>query len=719
MTSRPRKQSTRAVNPFQFGAILAAILLIASLLGTLTAGLMLPAVGAAGAVVKALPETFRELPSELEVVEPAEESRMLDNEGRVLARFYSERRIIVPSDQISPVMKNAIIAVEDRRFMNHHGVDPEGMMRAVINNLTSGKTQGASTITQQYVKNMLMERGMQAGNQDLIDEAVEVSAERKLREARYAIAIETQMTKEEILTGYLNLAAFGTNLYGVEAASRAYFSKSANELTVPEAALLAGTVQSPVEYDPMVNPEAAETRRNVVLRDMYEEGFIDSTEYFAAVEQTVEDTLNPQTSVSGCAGAGNAAYFCTYAVEEFLQDESFGEDRATREYLLNTGGLTIRTTLDRSKQQAAAQAVVDRVAIGDPSGLNTAIVSLVPQTGDIVAMAQNTAYGIATETNPHATQVSFAADARHGGGTGFQPGSTFKMFTLVEWFANGRSAYEAVGGNRTFPSGSFKCNGAPVYGETWTVGDVGGKDGSYDVVQATSKSVNQAFANMATQLDICQIFERAKSMGVAGPDGEVIEPFAPNIIGSTAAPPIAMASAYGTLADDGVRCKPRALIEVEDREGNILKSYEPDCAAVLDPTVAKQATKVLEIAGNEATFDIGRPFAAKTGTTDNNANTWVIGFTPNLVTAGWAGFASDSSRAGVGLVINGQYHDYLFGSTFVGPMWSQYMREALADTPVQGFPDVFIGNKPLPPPPPVVEEVVEVVEVEVPAEGDG
>lgn len=692
MTSRPPKRSVRDVNALQFGAILLAVLLIASLIGTLAAGLVLPAAGAAGAMVRAVPETFRELPSELEVVEPSEGSRMLDSEGRVMARFYSERRIVVPSDQIAPVMKNAIIAVEDRRFMNHHGIDPEGMVRAVVNNLTSGKTQGASTITQQYVKNMLMERGLQAGDQDLIDEAVEVSAERKLREARYAISIETQMSKEDILTGYLNLASFGTNIYGVEAASRAYFSKSANELTIPEAALLAGTVQSPVEYDPLVNPEAAEGRRNLVLSNMREENFISQEEYDEAMELTVAETLNPQKSIAGCEGAGTGAYLCNYAVEEFLKDEAFGEDRASRENLLNTGGLTLRTTLERNKQQAAYKAVVDRVPVGDPSGLNTAIVSLVPQTGAIVAMAQNTPYGIATEENPYMTQVSFNSGPLHGGGNGFQPGSTFKMFTLVEWFAKGHTAGEKVGGKRSYNPGDFTCHGEYLYTEPWTVGDLAGKDGQFDVVQATALSVNQAFVDMASKVDLCDVFDRAASMGVTDEDGEPIGPFAPNVIGATAVPPINMASAYGILADDGIRCIPHALVEVEDRDGNILKSYKPECSQVLDPTVAKQATKVLERSGAAAPYKLSRPHASKTGTTDGNSNTWTIGFTPDLVTAAWAGFAFDSSRTASNVVVDGRAMGVLYGGTFVGPMWAQYMEAALEGTEVKGFADVVIGE---------------------------
>lgn len=701
MASSSRRNSFRQVNVVQFIAIIVAIIMIGSLIGALAAGLLLPVVGAAGATIKAIPATFKELPSELEVISPSEESRMLDSEGRVIARFYSERRIIVNSDQIAPIMKNAIISIEDRRFLTHHGIDPEGMARAVVNNLTSGDTQGASTITQQYVKNMLMEQGLQAGDQDLIDEAVEMSAERKLREARYAIALESQMSKDEILTNYLNLATFGTNIYGVEAAARAYFSTSANELTISQAALLAGTVQSPVRYDPLVNPEASQERRDTVLAAMREEGVITAVEYGEARAIPVEEMLNPEKRVSGCAGAGTAAYLCTYALQEYLRDDSFGADRSERERLLNTGGLTLRTTVDQKRQAEAYQAVVDRVPVGDPSGLNTAIVSVVPQTGHIVAMAQNTPYGIATEANPSATEVSFNAGPAYGGGSGFPSGSTFKTFTLVQWFANGRSAYEQVGGKgRDFPNGSFKCGGQPIQTDPWYAGDLAGKEGSFNVIQATDKSVNQAFGDMATQVDFCKIFETAAAMGATDAEGNAIATYPGNLIGATASTPLAMTNSYATLANNGVNCKPMALTEVEARDGKILKSYPPECTPVIDEKVAQQVTNVLYKSLANSPYQIGRPYAGKSGTTDNNSNAWTIGYTPQLATAAWAGFASNSALPGQNLTVNGQFIPALYGGLFVGPMFVQYMQAALDGTEVIGFPDVFIGNVPPPPPPP-------------------
>mgnify|MGYP002735282138 FL=1 len=698
MPSSPSTNRNRQINGVQFVAIIVAIALIGSLIGGLTAGLLVPAVGAAGATVRALPETFRELPSDLDVIEPSEGSQLLDSEGRVLTNFYTDRRIVVTSEQIPQIMRKAIVAIEDRRFYTHHGVDPEGILRAAVNNLTSGATKGGgSTITQQYVKNILMEQGIQAGDQSLIDAAQEVSAERKLREARYALALESQLTKDEILTGYLNLATFGTNIYGVEAASRAYFSKAAADLTVGEAALLAGTVQSPVAYDPLVHPDAAQARRDDVLDWMLVEDYITQEEYDEAVAIAVTDMLNPESTKEGCAGAGSAGYYCRWAQQEFLSDPTFGETRAARETLLNTGGLTLRTHLSSEKQRAAQQAVTDLVPEYDSSQIDTAIVSSVPDTGALVAMAQNTTFGIATEGSPRKTEVSYTADLAHGGGEGYQPGSTFKIFTLVEWLATGHGAYDIAGsGNRDYPTYSFTCHGERLWTEDYTANDLPGKDGPMEVLRALNVSANQVFINMASKMDLCDIMDRAADLGVTQTDGEPIPPIVPNVLGTHPVPPVEMLTAFATIANDGKLCKLQALAEVEDRDGNILKTYTPECSPVLEATVAQKTATILQMSASKYVYQIGRPFAAKSGTTDNNSNVWLVGFVPQLATAAWVGTASQSSRPLNEIVINGQYYEAIYGQTFAGKMWAQYMEQALANTPVENIPTVFIGNKPQP-----------------------
>ncbi len=699
-----RQNGTRTMSIFQFVEVVVAFLLLATLLGVLAAGFLLPVMGAAGAAVKAGPASFDDIPADLELVTPSEESRMLDKDGKLITRFYSSRRIIVAEDQIPDIMRDAIISVEDKRFFNHHGVDPDGLARALVNNLSGKATQGASTITQQYVKNMLVERGIQAGDQDLIDKAQEQSTERKLREVRYAMALENRMSKEEILTGYLNVAPFGPTIYGVEAASRAYFSQSASKLTIPQAALLAGITNSPVEYNPLLYPEAAQERRDVVLAKMLEEDKITQEEYNEAVATPIEDTMKPEARNEGCMGAtGSMGYFCNYALEEFLADSAYGETRADRQHLLDTGGLVVRTTIDPKLQKDAFEAAVETVPVMDDSGLNTAIVSVVPQTGHIVAMAQNTLYGPPTEADPRNTEVNFNVYEDHGGGSGFQPGSTMKTFTLAQWFKEGNGAYDVVGSNnRDYGAGALRCGNNPeFYSPYFRFDDLPGKDGPRAVLDVMKLSINQGIASMASKIDYCEIFQRAAEAGVVDADGEPLNPETPTqlIGGAQGVAPLVMATGYGTIANNGIRCDAMALTEVSDRDGNPIKTYKPNCKQAMDVKVSGQVSTVLKMVADSYPYRLSRDAAAKSGTTDNNANTWMVGFTPQLATAAWAGFASNSSQPVQDIWINGQYYAQIYGGTFVGPMWVSYMEAAMEETEVLPIPNVWIGNKPLPPAP--------------------
>lgn len=696
MTSQTNKpRSLRATTKRQFYLFIGAFVGVAAVFGVVLTGLFVPTAVALGATVKALPKAFESLSTDIDVVTPSEESLMVDSDGNLIARFYSELRVLVDSDEIADTMKEAIVAIEDERFYEHNGVDVTGMIRAVINNLSGGSQQGASTITQQYVRNLLIEKGIQEGDQDLINSATEESVVRKLREARYAVALEQEMTKDEILTGYLNIATFGTGIYGVEAAANAYFSKSASELNWGEAALLAGLVQSPSTYDPLVNPEGAQNRRDTVLYAMFTQEKITQEEYDQYTAQDVVDMLNPQTSTQGCAGAGENAYFCAYALQEYLDDETFGETEAARLARLRMGGLIIYTTLDSEKQAAAYEAVTDRVPVNDESGVNTALVSVEPSTGQILVMAQNTNYGTATASDPTATEVNYTADAAHGGGNGFQVGSTFKVFTLVQWFIEGHGAYDRVGSsNRTYANGSFSCDGTPIYSDNWTVNDLAGKNGTFTVLRATQLSVNQAFVNMASKVDFCQIFDNAAKMGITKQDGSTLDYLPANIIGSAELTPLQMASAFGTFVNNGVWCSPVSILRVTDKDGTVLSETSSTCSQAIDSTVAAQVATTLKLSAANYSISLGsHEFGAKSGTTDDNSNTWMVGFTANLATAGWAGYGSSSSTPVTNVTINGTYWSAVYGETFVGPMWQQYMQAALADTTPEDLPYASVSSR--------------------------
>lgn len=678
---------SRAVRPAQLLALLLAFLSVSSLMGVVTAGMLVPVAGPTALVAKSVPSVFNELPGDLQTVAPAEESQLLDSSGGVIAHFYDKQRIVVPSANIADVMKKAIIAIEDKRFYEHNGVDPTGIARALVTNLGESGRQGASTITQQYVRNSLAERGYLEGDAEQVSAATEQTTERKLREIKYALALEKTQSKDDILTGYLNIAPFGPITYGVEAASQRYFSKSASELNYLESALLAGLVQSPVQYDPLTHPEAAQARRDTVLATMLDQGVITQEEYDEGVATTVDSMLHPTVSSEGCSGTDSSkAYFCDYVLSQFLEDPTFGATRIERERLLKTQGITIRTTLDSAKQDAAYASLTNAIPVGDASGLNDALVSLEPRTGKVLAMAQNTAYGIEAGQ----TMSNYSADGN------FQVGSTFKVFTLLQWFKEGHSAYETVGSANTFyPNGSFKCDGRSITTEGYQVNDLAGKTGTMNVVRATGQSVNQAFVNMASRVDFCSIFETAYDMGITE-DGEVPSPFPANILGSVSGSPLQMASVFATIANSGQQCKPQSIESVTDRDENVLKEFAADCKEVISAEVANKTAALLTASAGQyytsTRLGDGRPFAAKSGTTDGHANTWLTGFTPSLATAAWVGHGDNSSQEVSGVVINGVYHSEIFGETYVGQnIWAPYMTQALAGTPIEAVSNANIG----------------------------
>lgn len=678
---------SRAVRPAQLLALLLAFLSVSSLMGVVTAGMLVPVAGPTALAAKSVPSVFNELPGDLQTVAPAEESQLLDSSGGVIAHFYDKQRIVVPSTNIADVMKKAIVAIEDKRFYEHNGVDATGIARALVTNLGESGRQGASTITQQYVRNSLAERGYLEGDADQVSAATEQTTERKLREIKYALALEKTQSKEEILTGYLNIAPFGPITYGVEAASQRYFSKSASELNYLEAALLAGLVQSPVQYDPLTHPEAAQERRDTVLATMLDQGVITQEEYDKGIATSVDSMLHPTVSSEGCSGAESSkAYFCDYVLSQFLEDPAFGATRIERERLLKTQGITIRTTLDTAKQDAAYASLTKAIPVGDASGLNDALVSLDPRTGKLLAMAQNTTYGVESGQ----TMANYSADGS------FQVGSTFKVFTLLQWFKEGHSAYETVGSANTFyPNGAFKCDGRSITTEGYQVNDLAGKTGTMNVVRATGLSVNQAFVNMASRVDFCSIFQTAYDLGITE-DGEVPSPFPANILGSVSSSPLQMASVFATIANSGQQCKPQSIESVTDRDENVLKEFAADCKEVISPDVANKTAALLTASAGQyytsTHLGDGRPFAAKSGTTDGHANTWLTGFTPSLATATWVGHGDNSSQEVSGVVINGVYHSEIFGETYVGQnIWAPYMTQALAGTPIEAVSNANIG----------------------------
>ena len=670
--------------------MLVVFLTLSGVGGVLSAGFATPFVGVTAALTKASAELFEELPSDFNVQQPSQISTLLAADGSEIAQFYAENRIVVPLSEISVNMQNAIVAVEDQRFYQHQGVDPTGMVRALVSNNSGGSRQGASTLTQQYVRNTLIETGLKNDDHKIIKDATESTVARKLREMKFALSLEQKYSKQQILEGYLNIAAFSPSTYGVEASSLHYFNKHAKDLTVAEAALLAGTTNAPSAYDPESQPELAKNRRDWVLSKMLEEKFITQEQYDEAVSSEIQ--LDVQEAPAGCGAAGSYAYFCTYVVNEILGSENFGPDVASRRQLLTRGGLKITTTLDRARQNAADGIIQANTPIGDSDGANSTIVSVEPGTGRIQALAQNTNY--------EDSQLVFAADAKHGGvelpdgNVGFQPGSTFKALILAEWLKTGHTAGQTVNASapRTYAPNTFNIPCAPeLAAGSWTVNNVAGTNaGNMSVRDATKQSINVGFTEMLRQLDVCDVTQFAASIGVSKADGSQLDPDPSLALGAKPVPPLSMANAYATFASGGKYCKPVAIDSILDASGTSMAVPSADCTQAMDQNVADQTAITLqatsEPGGTAKDAGIGRAIAGKTGTTDEAENAWFVGFTPQLSTAVWIGDAKESNKSLAGRTIGGRYFQRMYGSDLAVPMWRDYMSQALANEPVVQIP---------------------------------
>ena len=680
----------RSLTPPQVVSMLVVFLTLSCVGGVLSAGFAAPFVGATAALTKASAELFEELPSDFNVQQPSQISTLLASDGTEITKFYAENRIVVPLSSISVNMQNAIVAVEDQRFYQHQGVDPTGMVRALVSNNAGGSRQGASTLTQQYVRNTLIETGLKNDDHKLIRDATESTVARKLREMKFALSLEQKYSKQQILEGYLNIAAFSPSTYGVEASSLHYFNKHAKDLTVAEAALLAGTTNAPSAYDPKSQPELAKNRRDWVLAKMLEEKFITKQQYDEAVNSEIK--LNIQDSPAGCGAAGSYAYFCTYVVNEILGSENFGPNVAARRQLLTRGGLKITTTLNLERQSAADSVIQARTPIGGSDGANSTIVSIEPGTGRIQALAQNTNY--------EDSQLVFAADAKHGGielpdgNVGFQPGSTFKAIILAEWLKTGHTPYQMLNASapKNYGPNTFtvSCDPERAAGP-WPVNNVAGTNaGMMTVREATKQSINTGFTEMLRDLDVCEVTKLAASMGITKADGSQLDPDPSIALGSTPVPPLSMANAYATFASGGKYCKPIAIDQILDASGTSMAVPSADCTQVMDQGAADETAKTLratsEPGGTAKDAVFGRPIAGKTGTTDEAENTWFVGFTPQLSTAVWIGDATESGRSLVGRTIGGVYFPKIYGSDLAVPMWRDYMSQAVANDPALPIP---------------------------------
>lgn len=689
---------------------LIAFLGISALSGVLAAGLLVPVAAAAGTGASASIQFFEDLPAELERGALAQPSTILAADGSLIATLYEENRQPVTLDEINPNMVNALLAIEDSRFYEHGGVDLQGIMSAVVSNVSSDTTRGASTITQQYVNNVLIDASLQAG-----DGAVTFSGGKtvgdKLREAKLAIAVEKELSKDEILEGYLNIVPFTGTTYGVQAASRYFFNVAAADLNIQQAALLAGVVNGPTFYSPELNPERALERRNLVIGAMLSNDHITQEEYDAAVASDLGLDITP--TLSGCAGAAQAPYFCDYVTHLILNDPAYGETLEARTDTLYRGGLTIETTLDPVAQTAAQTAIQETAdrATTDPS-VGHSMVSLEPGTGDILVMAQNTRYMPGTEAGDSVLNfnVDFFEDGDPtkplGGVGGFQPGSTFKPFTVGAWLEDGKALNTVINGaKRVYPQGD-EWEASCYPGGTYVLPDEDGYEpqnygdinyGNYTVLEGLAQSFNTITMETAKQVDLCMPFQIAADLGIH--DGKSAEggytplQVTPSALigGGSEISPLSMATAYAALGAEGLTCEPRALTEVVAVDGTTFPVPEQTCEQAIPEELARginYATEAVMERGSGQLLEFGDvPMAGKTGTNDDRSQTWFMGYNSGMATATWLGNWKENS-VGLGeLQIGGQIYPEIDGSFIAAPSWERYMQQIPDRYPAEEFVD--------------------------------
>ncbi|WP_425310807.1 transglycosylase domain-containing protein [Ammonicoccus fulvus] len=618
-------------------------LVVCVLAGILVAGLLLPAVAATGAVVSAGARAAENIPLEFLTPPQSQRSEVKLANGETLAYFYDENRVYKPLDEISPVMQRAQLAIEDHRFYEHGALDVRATLRALVRNVsdTSG-TQGGSSITQQYVKMVLVSDAAAKDDREGVRRAQERSIARKVQELRYAVAVEKQLSKSEILERYLNIAYYGDGAYGVEAAAQHFFNVSAKDLDLQQSAMLAGLVQNPVATNPFRYPTIALERRNVVLNRMFElklanQEAIDNAKGYGWDQARVRNFPN------GCVGT-RYPFLCDYVRRTVERMPSMGNTPAERFTNLKRGGFVIDTKIDARTQDAAQNAIDNRLDPRDP--VISVVTMIEPGTGLILAMAQsrptmgnNLAAG---ETYYNYAVGGPTSKVDMGGAEGYQAGSTFKAFTAAAALEKGiglGKVYDAQE-RMNFKNQTFRSCAGPFRSGDYPVANSTGTNGQMNMMRAMAFSVNTYFIQLERDAGICETTRMTEKLGVelAAP-GELTDYswFPSFTLGAAEVTPLSMAEAYATFAARGKHCDPIILERITGPDGQEREVPNANCKQVMEPGVADQMNALLQNVmsgtGTRAVVPGGYPQAGKTGTIDANQAVWFMGYTPTVATA--------------------------------------------------------------------------------------
>ncbi len=706
-------------------SLLGVFLAVAVLMGVIGAGLAAPVIGAAGLAAREGVGMFERLPGDLEQNPLAQQSRILTADGSILATPAKQNRIIVDSADISQHMKDAQIAIEDERFFDHGGMDVEALARAVVSNATSDSTQGGSTLTQQYIKMALEQEAVKERDAEALQQLRARSGMdgyiRKLRELKYAVTLEERLTKDEILVGYLNLAFYGDNVYGVEAAARHYFNVKAKDLSIAQAATLAGIVRAPSTTNPVYDLKTSTARRNTVLDKMYDQDLITKKEWQEAKKSKIE--LDLTDSQRSCINSRNP-YFCDYVTAWLLRQPALGATQEERLENLTTGGLTITTTLD-SELSNELRKILRETTPKNDYNIASAATIIEPGTGKVLAFNQSSKYTFDESGDKvTSTSINWNVDSAYGGPGGMELGSVAKAYTVVEALEKGvpvEAKLELPPPQRADASGVWVNNpedpqtpdgsvhpvavfeksdfqdGCTIGEDYWTVRNAADLNHDREITlrKATALSVNTAFATLASQVGTCDIVETMTRMGLHDSTGEQFSPFPPSIVlGSDYASPMTVAASYAAFASGGIYCPPVPVTKIVDTNGKEIPLDLPECERVVDEEVALGAVELLKGVVSpqgsawNAVLEGERPAAGKTGTNNNSSHTWFAGFTKQLSTAVFIGVPTGAALGDdrEDLTIGDTYIDGpLYGSSLAAPTWKRIMDVASAGMEIQDW----------------------------------
>ncbi|GAA1598367.1 transglycosylase domain-containing protein [Kribbella sancticallisti] len=660
-------------------------LAVSVLSGALAAGLVIPFTGLAELGTEKVAESVDNLPQELKTDPVAVRSRIFAGDGTLIATMFEQHRVPVRLSQVSQIMRQAMVAIEDSRFYSHGALDAKGTLRALVRNQTGGEVQqGGSSITQQYVKMSLVEKARTAEERHA---ATAVTYQRKLTELRYAVALEKELSKDEILERYLNLANFGDGAYGVQAAAGHYFRTKAKDLTLPQAALLAGLVKNPTGYDPTNNLKRAQDRRNVVIRRMLELGVISLAQANSALRTPVIDLAKVRKVPNGCAGS-RYPFYCEYVVSMLLDNPALGRSVKDREHYLKTGGLTVLTSID-PRIQAAAQASIDEHTKSGDSAI-AAITVVEPGTGVVKAMVQSRTYG----KGRNETAYNYNVEKSYAGGYGgFQNGSTMKAFVLaaaiqkglpLDYRINSPAQIDLSGKKFTTCTGTTRDPDYRPQNST--------KSGNLTMIEAAKASTNTYFLQLSQRTGLCAPATIAADLGMQ--NAQTLQPLDQVVsftLGVGYVTPLMLSNAYATFAARGKYCRPFLITSVLDKSAKPVKIPGPLCRQAIAPEVADGVNRVLsavmEPGGTGGRLNFGNwDLAGKTGTIQDNRAVWYAGYAPNLAAAA---VVADANLPYTNLMhrhtLDGRDIADPTGSGTAGPLWQTAMQGALKGMPLRRF----------------------------------